>query len=135
MISVKDCKIISLHKITNSAGNIIVVNGQENIGFNIKRVFYLYDIPGGADRGAHSHKECHQFLVATSGSFDVELDDGFSKKTINLNQPYEGLYIPPGIWAAEKRFASSSICLVLASHKYDESDYIRDYKSFLAYKS
>ena len=116
-------------------GNIIVVNGQENIGFNIKRVFYLYDIPGGADRGAHSHKECHQFLVATSGSFDVELDDGFSKKTINLNQPYEGLYIPPGIWAAEKRFASSSICLVLASHKYDESDYIRDYKSFLAYKS
>ena len=97
-------------------------------------MFYLYDIPGGEDRGAHAHIECHQFLIAASGSFEVLLDDGKSKKIVTLNQPYIGLHIPPGIWASEINFSSGSICLVLASHKYDEADYIREYDEFLNYK-
>ena len=93
----------------------------------------MYDIPGGEDRGAHAHKVCHQILIAASGSFDIELNDGINKRTIELNRPYFGLHIPPGIWAAEKCFSSGAICLVLASHKYDENDYIRDYNIFLSY--
>jgi hypothetical protein len=95
----------------------------------------LYDIPGGEVRGAHAHKECHQLLIAASGSFEIELNDGNNKKTISLNRPYFGLHIPPGIWAAEKSFSSGSICLVLASHEYSECDYIRDYNSFKIWKS
>jgi hypothetical protein len=129
--SVYDCSVIELPKINNRAGNITPVTGSENVPFNIKRVFYLYDIPGGEDRGAHAHKECHQFLVAASGSFEIELDDGINKRTVVLNRSYYGLHIPPGIWAAEKGFSSGAICLVLASHKYEESDYIRDYNEFL----
>jgi len=132
--SIYDCSIIELPRLKNRAGNITVVNNNDNIPFEVKRVFYIYDIPGGEDRGAHAHKDCHQFLIAVSGSFEVEMDDGTNKRTITLNRPYYGLHIPPGIWAAEKGFSSGAVCLVLASHKYDEKDYIRDYKDFLAYK-
>ena len=133
-ILVSDCSLKELPKIENRSGNLTSIQNSIEIPFDIKRIFYLYDIPGGKDRGAHAHIECHQFLIAGSGSFDVLLDDGKSKKLVNLNQPYKGLHIPPGIWASEINFSSGSICLVLASHKYDESDYIRDYKEFLVYK-
>ena len=132
--SIYDCSIIELPRLKNRAGNITVVNNNDNIPFEVKRVFYIYDIPGGEDRGAHAHKDCHQFLVAVSGSFEVEMDDGTNKRTITLNRPYYGLHIPPGIWSAEKGFSSGAVCLVLASHKYDEKDYIRDYENFKAYK-
>jgi len=132
--SIYDCSIIELPRLKNRAGNITVVNNNDNIPFEVKRVFYIYDIPGGEDRGAHAHKDCHQFLIAVSGSFEVEMDDGTNKRTITLNRPYYGLHIPPGIWAAEKGFSSGAVCLVLASHKYDEKDYIREYPNFLEYK-
>ena len=101
----------------------------------MKRVFYIYDIAGGESRGAHAHKGCHQFLIAASGSFEISLDDGKFKRQIFLNRPNLGLHIPPGIWAAEMNFSSGAICLVLTSHTYDESDYIRDYDDFLKYIS
>ena len=132
--SIYDCSIIELPRLKNRAGNITVVNNNDNIPFEVKRVFYIYDIPGGEDRGAHAHKDCHQFLIAVSGSFEVEMDDGTNKRTITLNRPYYGLHIPPGIWAAEKGFSSGAVCLALASHKYDEKDYIREYPNFLEYK-
>lgn len=132
--SISDCSKIELPKIVRSSGNLTFIQNSIEIPFDIKRIFYLYDIPAGKDRGAHAHKECHQFLIAGSGSFDVVLDDGTSKKLVTLNQPYEGLYIPPGIWASEINFFVDSICLVLASHRYDEKDYIRDYNEFLTYK-
>jgi len=128
--SVYSCSVIELVQIPNRAGNITAVTNDENIPFDVKRVFYIYDIPGGEERGAHAHKECHQFLIAASGSFEVELDDGKNKRSITLNRPYFGLHIPPGIWAAEKGFSSGAICLVLASHKYEAKDYIRDYADF-----
>jgi len=133
-ISVSDCPVIELPKIENRSGNLTSIQNSIEIPFDIKRIFYLYDIPGGKDRGAHAHIECHQFLIAGSGSFDVLLDDGKSKKLVTLNQPFRGLHIPPGIWASEINFSSGSICLVLASHKYDEKDYIREYDKFLNYK-
>ena len=133
-ILVSDCSVIELPKIENRSGNLTSIQNSIEIPFDIKRIFYLYDIPGGKDRGAHAHLECHQFLIAGSGSFDVLLDDGKSKKLVTLNQPYKGLHIPPGIWASEINFSSGSICLVLASHKYDEKDYIREYGEFLKYK-
>lgn len=130
-VSVYDCSIIELPRINNRAGNITPVTNQENVPFDVKRIFYIYDIPGGEDRGAHAHKDCHQFLIAASGSFEIEMDDGVNKRTIILNRPYYGLHIPPGIWAAEKGFSSGAICLVLASHKYEENDYIRNYNKYL----
>ena len=129
-ITVFDCNLLQLPKIENRAGNITPIHNNIEIPFEVKRVFYLYDIPGGESRGAHAHKECHQFLVAASGSFEILLDDGKSKRTVFLNRPYMGLHIPPGIWASELNFSSGSICLVLASHTYNEMDYIRDYKLF-----
>ncbi|MDN3643777.1 FdtA/QdtA family cupin domain-containing protein [Lutimonas halocynthiae] len=128
--TVHDCSIFELSRIQNRAGNITPVQNNQDIPFEVKRIFYLYDIPGGIDRGAHAHKECHQFLIAASGSFEVQLDDGKVKKTIMLNQPYRGLHIPPGIWASEVNFSSGAICLVLASHIYNENDYIRNYNEF-----
>ncbi len=133
-ITVFDCAILELPRINNRSGNITAIQNKEEIPFDVKRIFYLYDIPGGESRGAHAHKKCHQFLVAASGSFEVQLDDGKVKKTVMLNQPFRGLHIPPGIWASEVNFSSGAICLVLASHKYDENDYIRDYKRFLEFK-
>jgi len=131
--TVYDCSIIELPRIHHRAGNITPVSNNKEIPFTIKRVFYIYDIPGGEDRGAHAHKECHQFLIAVSGSFDIELNDGKLKRTVMLNRPYTGLHIPPGIWAAEKGFSSGAICLVLTSNKFDENDYIRNYESFLEF--
>lgn len=131
--SVYDCSVIELPRIENAKGNITSVHSGINLPFEIARIFYLYDIPGGEARGAHAHRECHQFLVAASGSFEVVLDDGYNKRTVTLNRPYFGLHIPPGIWAAEQGFSSGSICLVLTSHIYDEADYIRDYASFINY--
>ena len=134
-VTVYNCSIIELPKITNREGNITPIQGAENIPFDVKRVFYLYDIPGGENRGAHAHKACHQFLIAASGSFEVVLDDGINKRTIMLNRPNLGLHIPSGIWASEQGFSSGAICLVLASLKYDEKDYIRDYETFISYKN
>ena len=125
-----DCSIVELPRIKNRAGNITPIENNNQIPFEVKRIFYLYDIPGGEDRGAHAHKECHQLIVAASGSFEVKLDDGNEKKTVMLNQPNKGLYLPPGIWASEVNFSSGAICLVLASHKYDEKDYFRNYNEF-----
>jgi len=133
-ISVYDCSVIELPRIYSRKGNITPIHEYENIPFEIKRVFYIYDIPGGEDRGAHAHKECHQFLIPASGSFEIALDDGKNKRTVVLNRPYYGLHIPPGIWAAEQGFSSGAICLVLASHKYNEADYIRKYDEYLQYK-
>jgi len=133
-VTVYDCSIITLKQIQNRAGNITPVTGNENLPFKIRRVFYIYDIPGGQDRGAHAHKECHQFLVAASGSFEIEMDDGVNKRTVALNRPYYGLHLPPGIWAAEKGFSSGAVCLVLVSHPYDECDYIREYTHYLQFK-
>lgn len=132
--TVFDCSLIHLPQIANRAGNITPVSNNVNIPFAVKRVFYIYDIPGGKDRGAHAHKECHQLLIPASGSFEIELTDGYSTRTILLNRPYYGLHILPGIWAAEKNFSSGSICFVLTSHKYDELDYIRTYGEYLEYR-
>jgi len=132
--TIYNCSVVELTKIHDRAGNITVVENSKNIPFNVKRIFYIYDIPGGEDRGAHSHKECNQFIIAASGAFEVELDDGVNKKTVTLNRPYFGLHIPPGIWAAEKAFSSGSVCLVLTSHKYNEADYIRDYGEYIKWK-
>lgn len=128
--TINDCSLIELTRIENRAGNITAIENNVHIPFGVTRVFYLYDIPGGKSRGAHAHLECHQFLIAGSGSFDVLLDDGKTKKLISLSQPCKGLYIPPGIWASELNFSSGSICLVLASHNFEEADYIKNYNEF-----
>lgn len=132
--SVYDCSVIELPKIQNRSGNITPVYGEINVPFDIRRVFYSYDIPGGESRGAHAHKDCHQFIVAASGSFEVALDDGIVKRTVLLNRPFYGLHVPPGIWASEQGFSSGAICLVLASDKYDAGDYIRDYDEFIKFR-
>ena len=131
--TVFDCSIIEMPRLKNRAGNISIAENNINLPFDVKRIFYIYDIPGGEDRGAHAHKECHQFLIAASGSFEVEMDDGANKRTIVLNRPYHGLHLPPGIWAAEKGFSSGAVCLVLASEVYNEDDYIRTYQIYLEY--
>ena len=135
MASVYDCSIFELPRIKNRAGNITPVHNNIEIPFAIKRVFYLYDIPGGETRGAHAHKECHQFLIAASGSFEVSLNDSRTKRTVQLNRPYLGLHIPPKIWASEINFSSGAICLVFASEVYNENDYIRDYEEYLNTKN
>jgi hypothetical protein len=129
-----DCSLIHLPQLGDRNGHITVVNNNSEIPFVIKRIFYLYDIPGGESRGAHAHKNCHQFLISASGAFEVLLDDGNTKRQILLNRPNVGLHIPPGIWASEINFSSGSICLVLASHNYDEADYIRDYNEYLNFR-
>lgn len=132
-ISVFDCSLCQLNKFHDPEGNLTVVSENVHVPFPINRVFYSYDIPGGEDRGAHAHKECHQFIIAASGSFEVVLDDGTNKRTVTLNRPFWGLHVPPGVWASEQGFSSGSICLVLASHGYSEEDYIRNYDDFLEY--
>lgn len=129
-ISVFDCSVIDLGKINFDEGNLTVVENKD-FPFKVQRVFYLYDIAGGESRGAHSHKECHQFLIAAGGSFEVELDDGKYKRQVFLNRPNIGLHIPPGVWASEMNFSSGAICLVLASHTYNEKDYVREYDEYL----
>lgn len=134
LASINSCKIIEVPKVNNRAGNISIIEGLKTLPFTAKRVFYIYDIPAGESRGAHAHKECHQFLIAASGSFEVSVDDGGNKKTIVLNRPFYGLYIPPGIWAYEHNFSSGAICLVLTSHNYLEDDYIRLYEDFARWR-
>ena len=134
-ITIYDCSVIELPKVSNPAGNISIVEGLKNLPFEPKRIFYIYDIPAGEARGAHAHRECHQFIIAASGSFEVSLDDAINRKTIALNRPFYGLHIPPGIWAHELNFSSGAICLVLASQKYSAEDYLRDYDEFLKWKS
>lgn len=133
--TVYDCDLIYLNKIGNRNGSITSVNNKIDLPFSINRIFYLYDIPGGESRGAHAHIECHQFLIAASGSFEVLLDDGSTKRHVLLNRPDIGLHIPPGIWASEINFSSGSICLVLASSVYSETDYIREYEKFINFKN
>jgi len=133
--TIADCQLIDVEKIENRSGNISVLNNGQGLPFQIKRVFYLYDIPGGESRGAHAHRVCHQFLVAASGSFEVLTNDGYDEKLFQLNRSNVGLYIPPGIWASEVNFSSGSVCLVMASDLYDETDYIRDYNELINYKN
>ena len=132
--SVYDCVILPLSKIHNRAGNITIVEGQTHIPFDVRRIYYLYDIPGGEDRGGHAHKELHQLIVAASGSFNVLLDDGQNKKIVTLNRPDYGLMVVPGIWRELFEFSSGAICLVLASQKYDQADYIRSYDQFVDFR-
>ena len=133
--SVYDCVILPLNKIHNRAGNITIVEGNKNVPFDVKRIYYLYDIPGGEDRGGHAHKELRQLIIAASGSFNVLLDDGINKKVVTLNRPDYGLMVVPGIWRELMEFSSGSICLVLASEVYNEQDYIREYSVFKTYKN
>ena len=126
-----DCKIIDLPKIADPRGNLTFIEAGAHIPFAIQRVYYLYDVPGGAERGGHGHKALHQLIVAMSGSFDVVLDDGCKQKRFHLNRSYYGLYVCPMIWRELDNFSSGSVCLVLASNRYDESDYFRDYDSYL----
>ncbi len=133
--SVYDCTIIELDKHhSDRKGNLSVVQNGDTIPFDVKRVYYLYDVPGGESRGAHAHKELSQLIVAASGSFTVTLDDGKVKRSFLLNRPYQGLLVVPGIWRDLDDFSSGSVCMVLASHPYDKEDYIRDYDEFLEYK-
>ena len=131
---VYDCTVIELNKHHVPQGNISVVENNKEVPFGIKRVYYLYDVPGGESRGAHAHKELYQLIIAASGSFTVTLDDGEVKRTFLLNRPYQGLLIVPGIWRTLDDFSSGSVCMVLASEKYDEKDYIRTYEEFINYK-
>lgn len=132
--SVYDCSIIEIDKHHHEKGNLSVVQNNDVIPFGTKRIYYLYDIPGGESRGGHAHRELNQLIIAASGSFTVTLDDGKIKRTFTLNRPYQGLLIVPGIWRTLDDFSSGSVCLVLASHGYNESDYIRDYGEFKEYK-
>ena len=134
--SVNDCPIIDLRKIKGERrGNLTVVENDGTLPFDVKRVYYLYDVPGGSSRGAHAHKELSQLIVAASGSFQVTLDDGRIRRTFFLNRPYQGLLVRPGIWRDLDDFSSGAVCMVLASDKYIKEDYIRDYSSFLEYRN
>lgn len=132
--SVQQARLVTLPRIDIESGSITAINSGTDIEFNIKRVYYLYDVPNRSDRGAHAHKELYQLILAASGSFEVELDDSIEKKSFILRQPDEGLLIPPGLWRDLKKFSGGAICLVLASLEYNESDYIRDKEEFLKYK-
>lgn len=129
-ITIRDCSIINLPKVSDPRGNLTFIEGGRHLPFEFKRIFYLYDVPGGAWRAGHALKTCHQFLIAASGSFDVILDDGVERQRFHLNRSYYGLYIPPLIWREIDNFSSGSVSLVLASEFYDEQDYFRDYKDF-----
>ena len=132
---IHNCNVVELSKIHNPAGNITIVQNSKDLPFDVKRVYYLYDVPGGSERGGHAHKGLYQLIVAASGSFDVIIDDGKQKKIIQLNRPNFGLMVIPGIWREIVNFSSGAICFVLASEKYSEEDYIRDYDSFKLWKS
>jgi hypothetical protein len=125
------CKLIELPKVPSSQGSLTFIQDQ-HFPFDIKRVYYLYDVPGGAERGGHAHKELHQLIIAASGSFDVLLDDGLNKKRFHLARPYIGLYVCPMVWRELDNFSGASVCMVLASTLYDESDYYREYSEFIS---
>jgi len=130
-MAVSDCRIIELPKIRDDRGNLTFIENSRHIPFDVRRVYYLYDVPGGASRAGHAHKELHQFLIAMSGSFDVHVDDGTQTETHHLNRSYYGLYVPPLTWREIDNFSSGSVCLALASEYYDEADYFRDHDAFL----
>jgi dTDP-4-dehydrorhamnose 3,5-epimerase-like enzyme len=130
-MSLDSCKIIEFPKIQDPRGNLTFIEAKKHIPYDIRRVYYLYDVPGGAERGGHAHKELHQLIIAMSGSFDVVLDDGHAKKRVHLNRSYYGLYICPMIWRELDNFSSGSVCMVLASNYYNEDDYYRDYDEFV----
>jgi dTDP-4-dehydrorhamnose 3,5-epimerase-like enzyme len=129
--SVNQCRIVELPKISDPRGNLTFIEGRRHVPFDFQRVYYLYDVPGGAERGGHAHKALHQLIIAMSGSFDVLLDDGRNKKQFHLNRSHYGLYVCPLIWRELNNFSSGSVCVVLASNTYDEADYYRDYSEFL----
>lgn len=131
---IKDVQLLSLPKIHTESGDITSINNKIDVDFTVKRCYYLYDIPGGAARGGHAHRNLHQLIVSASGSFEVIIDDATHRHTIHLYQPDQGLYLPPGLWRELDNFSAGSICLVLASEKYIESDYIRDYLEYQEYK-
>ncbi len=131
---INDCRIITLNRNHHANGNLTAVNNGVDLPFDIQRTFYIYDVPGGAERGGHSHYTCHEFIIAISGSFDVTVNDGVDQYTYTLNRPYQGLLVVPGIWRTLQNFSSGSVCLALASHHYDENDYVRDYEMFLKLK-
>ena len=129
-MNIRGCKMLDLPKISDPRGNLTFIESPQHIPFDIKRVYYLYDVPGGAERGGHAHKELQQLIIAMSGSFDIVLDDGVNKERIHLNRPYFGLYVNTMVWRELDNFSSGSVCMVLASIPYDESDYYRDYGEF-----
>ena len=131
-MALQDCKLVELPKISDIRGNLSFIEGGIHTPFEIKRAYYLYDVPGGSDRGSHAHKNLHQFIVAISGSFDVVLDDGEQKHRFHLNRSYYGLYVCPMMWRLLVNFSSGAVCMVLASAHYDETDYIRNYEEFLS---
>lgn len=131
---INDCRIITLKRHHHANGNLTAVNNGVDLPFNIQRTFYIYDVPGGAERGGHSHYTCHEFIIAISGSFDVTIDDGHDRFTYTLNRPYQGLLVVPGIWRTLQNFSSGSVCLALASHHFDEEDYVREYETFCRLK-
>ena len=130
-MSLKDCKMVDLPKIHDPRGNLTFIEGGSHVPFDIQRVYYLYDVPGGSERGGHAHKALHQLIIAMSGSFDVLIDDGMEKKRVHLNRSYNGLYVCPMIWRELDNFSSGAVCMVLASNKYSECDYYRDYPEFM----
>ncbi len=130
-MNVRGCKIIDLPKISDPRGNLTFIEPPQHVPFDIARVYYLYDVPGGAERGGHAHKDLQQLIIAMSGSFDIVLDDGVNKQRIHLNRPYFGLYVNTMVWRELDNFSSGSVCMVLASIPYDESDYYRDYEEFI----
>jgi hypothetical protein len=129
-MSLSNCRIVSLPKISDPRGNLTFIEGGRHVPFEVRRVYYLYDVPGGAERGGHGHKALSQLIIAMSGSFDIILDDGMSKQRYHLNRSYFGLYICPMIWREMDNFSSGAVCLVLASNLYDEDDYYREYDAF-----
>lgn len=135
MNTVFDCNIVALDKVKNRAGNLSSVQNLNNIPFEINRVYYIYDVPGGSDRGGHAHKELEQFVIAVSGAFDVLIDDGVNKTTIRLDRPNNALHIKKGIWRETRNFTSGSICMVIASHPYDPDDYINEYENFKLFRN
>lgn len=129
--SIDLCQVMELPKIHETRGNLTFIEGGRHVPFDIQRVYYTYDVPGGSERGGHAHKDLHQLIIAMSGSFDVVLDDGKEKKRVHLNRSYNGLYVCPMIWRELDNFSSGSVCMVLASNRYDEADYYRDYAEFM----
>jgi hypothetical protein len=130
-MNLNKCQIIDLPRINDRRGNLSFIEANRHIPFDIRRVYYLYDVPGGAERGGHAHKALHQLIIAMSGSFDIHLDDGYAKKTIHMNRSYYGLYVCPMIWREIDNFSSGAVCMVLASDYYDELDYYREYNEFV----
>ncbi len=130
-MGIENCNILELPRVGDPRGNLTFVEGMKHVPFDIRRVYYLYDVPGGAERGGHAHKALHQLIIAMSGSFDIHLDDGVKQKSIHMNRSYNGLYVCPMIWRTIDNFSSGAVCMVLASDYYDEKDYYRDYGTFI----